>query len=295
VRFEEILDSYLVEPPAGSGDGKAEPLSSLVPASEPPSFGDLSASDRVLDCDLVYQRAGVPGDTPLTAEKALELIRRLPEDIPLGNRRVVVRMTMETMGASARDVLTDAAAKIWALECYFRAACADVAEASRSVDERIDALRRQIDELMVTKMEYEERRTQIESSADTTIQGIRRVVEFFGIPRDDSRAGAAPAAATVSAQEQPQPASVPQPQPAADPQSTPSSQPAPATAHYDPIRRPVPEDVDLELPDPPSAGDQPSGFWEASATHKSPDTAEQLAGSFYTESGDVRKPNRPAA
>jgi hypothetical protein len=297
VRFEEILDSYLVEPPAGSGEGKPVPLASLVPAAEAPTFGDLPDLDGGMDCERIYQIAGVPSEAPLTAEKALELIQRLPEDIPLGNRRVVVRMTMETLGASGRDVLSDAAAKIWALDCYFRAACAGVSEASQDVDQRVADLRRQIEELLETKGRYEARRAKIEASADSTIQGIRKVVEFFAIPKVQNRSEPQPATAAGpdSPQLRPESPSPPESEPAADPPATATNPSAAEGSHYDPIRRPLPEDDELELSDPPTAGEKSSGFWQASKSHRSPDTAEELAGSFYTESGEIRRPNRKTA
>jgi hypothetical protein len=279
VRFDEILNSYLVDPPAGSSDGTAEPLSSLVPAREDPSFGTVAHSEAGLDCEAVYDAAGVPRDTPLTAEKALELIQRLPEDIPIGNRRVVVRMTMETMGATARDVLEDAAAKVWALDCYFRAACHDATEAAKDVQSRIDELQREINELVQAKKRHEARRAAVESSADSTIGGIRKVVEFFAIPASQASAQPAPAA----------PASPPA-------ESPPDPEPATPATPYDPVRSPnAPAEDDLELPDLAPDGEQPGGFWEASKTHKSPDSADEMAGSFYTESGQVRRPNRKAA
>ena len=292
VRFEEILDNYLVEPPKGAGDTAPEPLASLAPQRDRPDFGNIPESESGLDCSHVYSAAGVSSDAPMPVEKALALIERLPEDIPVANRRVVVRMTMETMGATTRDVLADAAAKIWALNSYFEAACEGVAEASKEVRQRIEDFRTQIAELTLLLARYEGRRAAIESSASGAIDGIRRVVEFFAVPaREHAKSAAAPTPAAdpvASDTESLNPADT-APPPDDPPAEDADPKPAGKAIHYDPIRRPNPEGDELEMPDLSGDAEKGSGFWQSSTTHKSPDTAEEAQSAFYTPNGEVQR------
>ena len=289
MRFVEILDNFLVDAPPGSTERAPQVLGDLAPPDTAMSFASLLEEGAAFDCTRIYTAAAIPSEVPLTVEKALQLISRLPEEIPIANRRVVVKMTLEAMGATAYGVLTDAARKIRAIDGYVQAACDGAIAAAANIDAQIQGLQQQIEELTEKRARFDAQRTGMESTAQPAVDGIRTVVEFF----------AAPKAATTAATPAPPPAVEPEPvsvlhtviQVDAPAATAPSVGERPPAVAYDPIRHPGAESDEMELQDPHGGEEAVSGFWEASTTHKSPNSPQEAANTFYTPDGEnkIRK------
>jgi len=180
-RIGRMLHDFFVETPADSGPkgARLEPVASLAPAQPPVFEKTVTTKGGEVDFDQLYQQAGITSEGKFTVEKALEMIRKYPGDMPLETKRVSARIALEAMGKTSKEVLTDAAEKVQALDAYVETGSKEVQTCNSEADTRIAELQKQIEDWKNVKAAKNLQQEQLEAACKGRAEDIRQVIDFF--------------------------------------------------------------------------------------------------------------------
>jgi len=133
LKFKTNLDDLPAEPAPRSAPAATKSVEQIIKETPGPNLDQIkiaeetaitpspAAPDGKVDYQTVYQRAGL---TPVafSAEQALEVIRSLPNTLPIEVRRATVNATIaamgKAMGVDTAGVIADAGRKVAALSAY---------------------------------------------------------------------------------------------------------------------------------------------------------------------------------
>jgi hypothetical protein len=183
--FREVLKKFVVfddkepGPPAEPGDSPAPPAgdgsSSPAAASQ---LGDFDLAD-------LYQQGGI---TPaaLTAEKALEILRTLPEglspEIQSQAFKDLLRKKGAPLGVSPETVVEDARRKIDVLSASAKGVPEKLAEFISSAESEIANLEEQIRERKKAIEEAQEQQRQLTQKCRSEIDRLTTVLQLLQPP-----------------------------------------------------------------------------------------------------------------
>jgi hypothetical protein len=128
----------------------------------------------------VYARAGVPSEEQDRTERALDLLRSLPPNVPVDARRAIVTASLSAFGIPIERILETAAAEVRALDGHVAAGQQRSQQSVGAARARIEALEAEIAE--VRRLMAAEAHAQEELAASTGAERarIRALFDFFG-------------------------------------------------------------------------------------------------------------------
>ncbi|HEY3282271.1 MAG TPA: hypothetical protein VGN26_08370 [Armatimonadota bacterium] len=187
-RFGQALRDFFIETPRPSAPAEAsadppapelQPVSDLLTGQAPTFQETLPSGSGPVDFAAVYQQAGLSDPNRFSAEKALEMVRKFPAEMPLEMRRASARITLETMGKDLREPLTDAAEKLRALDAYLEAGEKEVAQVSAEADAEISQLQAKIQDWERVKEARKRQQQDLEAACEQHASELKEVVNFF--------------------------------------------------------------------------------------------------------------------
>ena len=186
-KIGKILYDFFIEKPeetqdqkkGPAGNVKLEPVASLVTGEAPVFTGPITTAGGEINFDELFKQAGIVAEGKFTVEKAREMLRKFPEDMPLETKRLSARIALEAMSKSAEEILTDAAQKVQALESYVQTGRKELAVCISEADSQIQQLQKQIEEWKSVKAAKSLAQEQLESSCKVRADEIKEVIDFF--------------------------------------------------------------------------------------------------------------------
>jgi hypothetical protein len=165
----------------------------VVQASPGPSLDEIKVDAGAvppplpgasLDFAALYAAAKLP-QAPFTAEQTLEMLAKLPANLPLDVKRQTMGVTLQAMGsaigATAENIVADASRKLAALAAY----AADIDKTSESYVQASEAeiarLTEEIDQRRQAILSAREKQQSIQRACDAEADRLDDVLEFFSL------------------------------------------------------------------------------------------------------------------
>lgn len=137
-----------------------------------------------IDFQAIYQQAGIPV-AAFTVEQTLDMLAKLPADLPLDTKRQMLKVTISSMGtaigATAESIVTDATRKLSALSGYADSAAKRTKEYVNSTEQEIIELQKQIDEKKASIQKTMSALEQISTACHNEADRLDDVLEFFSL------------------------------------------------------------------------------------------------------------------
>jgi len=188
-------DAVVAEPPAfadphrdaimAAAQGFADTFATAQASEHAPVNDplDLVGEDASIDFDRWYAAGNLAPSGAFTAERALEMLLRLPSDMPLRFKRDSVKATLDAMGqvlgATSNDILGDAERKRARLEEYVVAVGARAEELESVENAEIARLKEEIARLNAEIADSEGRIQEVNNRRDQAIAVTRNRVDQF--------------------------------------------------------------------------------------------------------------------
>jgi hypothetical protein len=139
---------------------------------------------QTLDFAALYAAANLP-PAPFTAEQTLEMLAKLPANLPLDVKRQTMSVTLNAMGtaigASAENIVADASRKLAALAAY----AADVDKTTDAylvaAETEIQRLTTEIEQRRQAVLNAREKQQTIHNLCDAEADRLDDVLEFFSL------------------------------------------------------------------------------------------------------------------
>lgn len=180
-----IARKYPSSPPAGAGGASVPPVTSMAeveaPAPSPPAAVPPSKPAATADVDLVfiYQDAGIPS-VPMTAEQAFKTLAALPEGVPEGAQREVLKAAGKPLGTTAEAVSQDATRKLAALSAFLDEITQDESTFTVAAEREIGELQKKIADQRAAIEATRARAGQIKDKCKTEADRLRTVLRVLG-------------------------------------------------------------------------------------------------------------------
>lgn len=152
-----------------------------VPATPAPQ---VVGPDGSVDFRAIYQLATLP-EAPFTAEKVLEVLATLPQELPLETRRATVKVTLSAMGASLgvtpETIVTDASRKLAALAAYAQSYVHQADEYVQRCEAEIAQLEAEITRRRQAIGEAKTKQAKVNEACHAESDRLDDVLEFFSM------------------------------------------------------------------------------------------------------------------
>lgn len=122
-----------------------------------------------------------------TVERADEIIQNLPEDVPRASAVRIVRQTLSAAGIDVEDLRRSSSRREAKLSSEIEMSQGRIKEVREKTDEHVASLEQQIRKAREDRdsgVNKEEKRI---SRAQTGIEKVERVREFFGLPKEEEQ------------------------------------------------------------------------------------------------------------
>lgn len=193
---EDDIDKRLAQMSAELNDlgGGTKTVEQVVQQSPGPNLDEIKVDAgavppplpgvHALDFAALYTAANLP-PAPFSAEQTLEMIAKLPANLPLDVKRQTMGVTLQAMGsaigASAETIVADASRKLAALAAY----TADVDKTTEAylvaAEEAIQRLTEEIDQRRQAVLNAKEKQQNIQRICDAEADRLDDVLEFFSL------------------------------------------------------------------------------------------------------------------
>lgn len=197
---EEDIDKRLAAMNAELSGLASEPktVEQVVRASEGPnlseikvSAGDVTPSEGGgVDFLAVYKAANLPS-SPFSAEQTLEMIGKLPENLPLDVKRQSVGVMIQSMGgaigASAETIVADASRKLAALAAYSADLQKTTVDYAGKAEAEIARLTAEIERHRTTILDARNREALAVRSCEREADRLDDILEFFSLDTGPSK------------------------------------------------------------------------------------------------------------
>ncbi|APR76136.1 Hypothetical protein A7982_01483 [Minicystis rosea] len=163
-----------VEVVPDSGERAPQAQRSSGPVARPPAAPSGASFAEV------YARAGVPAEEHDRTERALELLRSLPPNVPVDARRAIVTASLAAFGIPIERILETAAAEVRALDGHVAAGQQRSQQSLGAARARIEALEAEIAEVRRLMAAEAHAQEQLSSAIGAERARIRALFDFFG-------------------------------------------------------------------------------------------------------------------
>ena len=174
-------------------------VAQIVHETEGPNLEEIKASpttplpvtpEGTADFAVIYQGAGLPA-APFTAEQMLDMLSKLPTELPLDTKRQTVKVTLDsvgkTVGATPETIVADASRKLAALTAYVENLTSQTNEFVTRGEAEISALEAQIEARRKAIQEARHKLTQVTQMCDSESDRLDDVLEFFSLDLPPSK------------------------------------------------------------------------------------------------------------
>jgi hypothetical protein len=188
-----VLGWFVVqdEPAAGSQeaapvgpDGQATlPLPDASAAASGQSFFEKTppgAPGGNVDYDKVFDAAGIADEEQARVAKAIDLVKGLPAETPVGVRKQIVEASLKAFGVPIEKIIEAGVAEIQALEGYIRVGDADTKRLLSESEQRIRQYEDEVKQIRsVMEDRVREQDTVVRACNDKKLS-VQQILEFFG-------------------------------------------------------------------------------------------------------------------
>lgn len=183
--FSDVLKKFVVFDKQEPGPPPVEPSASPVPPAAPASPSPAASQLGDFDLTDLYQQEGIP-PAALTAERALEILRSLPEGLsPEVQRQAfkdLLRAKGMPLGVSPEAVVADARRKIDVLGASAKGMPEKLAEFVSSAESEIANFEEQIRERKKAIEEAQEQQRQLTQKCRSEIDRLTTVLQLLQPP-----------------------------------------------------------------------------------------------------------------
>ena len=188
------MDARLGGAPAAEG---VRSVPELVRQSAGPDLEQITLTDApappdsgALDFGAIYFAANLP-EAPFTAEQTLDMLGKLPANLPLDIKRQTIQATLTTLGAtvgaSAESIVADAARKLAALDAYAKKIDENSDALIQLAESEIAQLTIQIETKRAAIQAVRQRQQGVHTGCDAEADRLDEVLEFFSLDVGASR------------------------------------------------------------------------------------------------------------
>jgi hypothetical protein len=186
-----VLGWFVVqdEPAAGDqADAAAEAgQASLLPDAGAPLAGQTffekpppGAPGGNVDFDRVFAAAGIADEEQSRVVKAVELLRSLPAETPVGVRKQIVEASLKAFGVPIEKIIEAGVAEIQALEGYIRVGASDTQKLLRESEERTRQYEAEIKQIRTVMDERVREQDAVVRACNDKKLSVQQILEFFG-------------------------------------------------------------------------------------------------------------------
>jgi hypothetical protein len=133
-----------------------------------------------VDFDAVFDAAGIADDEQQRVLKALELLRSLPAETPVGVRKQIVEASLNAFGVPVDKIIEGGVAEIQALEGYIRVGAADTQKLFQESEQRIRQHEEEIRQLRTVMEQRVQEQDAVVAACNDKKLNVQQILEFFG-------------------------------------------------------------------------------------------------------------------
>lgn len=150
----------------------------------------------VVSFSTIYKLANLPG-SPFSAEQVLELLGKLPQELPIEAKRATVNVTVNAMaqatGVTTDAIVADASRKLAALAAYAKSYADQASQFITKADAEITALQAQIEQKKLMIDNAKQKQAQMVHACTEESDRLDEVLEFFSLDVHPSKYAETPA------------------------------------------------------------------------------------------------------
>ena len=173
-------------------------VAQVVEASAGPNLDEIKVSAAevapgdggTVDFAEIYRAARLPA-APFSAEQTLEMIGKLPDNLPLDVKRQSVGVMIQAMGgaigASAETIVADASRKLAALAAYSADVQKTTVDYAGKAEAEIARLTEEIERHRTTILEARHREASTVRSCELESDRLDDILEFFSLDLSPSK------------------------------------------------------------------------------------------------------------
>jgi len=190
----EAMESTPASTPMSTGPSTRRTVEEIVRESPGPNLEDIKVADAsqvnpvtpagTIDCSAIYSLANIPS-TPFSAEQVLDLLDSLPKDLPIDNKRSMVKITLgamtKTLGVTSETIVADASRKLAALAAYSESYTKQASDYILKSEADIINLQKQIEDRKKMIEQAKSRQASVTEGCHQQSDRLDDVLEFFSM------------------------------------------------------------------------------------------------------------------
>ena len=143
----------------------------------------------------IYQLANLPA-SPFSAEQVLDLLAKLPAELPIEAKRATVNVTVNAMaqatGVTSEAIVADASRKLAALAAYAKSYADQATQFISKADDEISSLQAQIEQRKTAIEDAKQKQSQMVHACTAESDRLDEVLEFFSLDVHPSKYAGTP-------------------------------------------------------------------------------------------------------
>jgi hypothetical protein len=133
-----------------------------------------------VDFDKVFDAAGIDDEEQSRVTKAIELLKSLPAETPVGVRKQIVEASLKAFGVPIEKIIEAGVAEIQALEGYIRVGDADSKKLKQESEQRIQQYEDEIKQIRAVVEERVREQDGVVRACNDKKLSVQDILEFFG-------------------------------------------------------------------------------------------------------------------
>jgi hypothetical protein len=172
--------------PASLPDGQVGlPLADVPAPGEPAGTtffekAPPAALGGTVDFQRVFDAAGIAAEDQERVVKAVELLRSLPAETPVGVRKQIVEAALKAFGVPIERIIEAGVGEVQALEGYIRVGAGDTQALLRESEQRIRQFEDEIRQIRAVMEERVREQDAVVRSCNDKKLTVQQILEFFG-------------------------------------------------------------------------------------------------------------------
>jgi hypothetical protein len=173
-----------VNPASAAPDGQTNlPPPDVGPVGTGEAFfqkAPPSAPGGNVDFDKVFDAAGIDDEEQSRVTKAVELLKSLPAETPVGVRKQIVEASLKAFGVPIEKIIEAGVAEIQALEGYIRVGDADSKKLQQESEQRIRQYEDEIKQIRAVAEDRVREQDAVVRACNDKKLSVQDILEFFG-------------------------------------------------------------------------------------------------------------------
>lgn len=133
-----------------------------------------------VDFDKVFDAAGIDNEEQSRVTKAIDLLKSLPAETPVGVRKQIVEASLKAFGVPIEKIIEAGVAEIQALEGYIRVGDADSKKLQQESEQRIRQYEDEIKQIRAVAEDRVREQDAVVRACNAKKLNVQDILEFFG-------------------------------------------------------------------------------------------------------------------